>query len=47
VGDEIGKMGYTGTTRPKGPRGCHLHFYTIGAKNPLGNYKLNAIIYWK
>ncbi len=34
-GQLIGYEGHTGKTRPKGPRGCHLHFEVRGAKNPF------------
>ncbi len=44
-GQPIGMMGNTGHT--VGPTGCHLHFHTIGATNPLRNYKLGTTISWK
>jgi len=37
-GQIIGYMGHTGYTIPAGPRGCHLHFEVIGAKNPFASY---------
>ena len=44
-GQEIGKMGNTGHCT--GRTGCHLHFHTIGAKNPLRGYRLGSTISWK
>jgi len=34
-GEVIGYTGYTGTTIPAGPAGCHLHFEVRGARNPF------------
>lgn len=37
-GQIIGYTGYSGTTVPAGPAGCHLHFDVRFAKNPFSRY---------
>jgi len=37
-GQVIGYIGYSGTTIPAGPAGCHVHFDVRFAKNPFQGY---------
>lgn len=41
-GQIIGNVGYSGTTIPAGPAGCHLHFDVRFAKNPFSIYRVGT-----